>query len=446
MKPRGPAARRVVLAACGAILTLCVADWATGDTPPFRVGAHLALYAVAFVAYLMALVASPGLSRRGLLVALGVALAWRVALVAAPPFNDDVNRYVWEGRIQHHGGNPFKWSDRPTVERWAPLRDEVWDGINHRRMPAIYPPLFQLAARGVTAIHDSVTVMKAFLVLCEMVTLGFLAWLLRRRRLPAERLLIMAWSPLALVEIAGAGHNDAFAVMWLVAGLLALDLDRPLLSALAVGAGSMAKLLPGFVAVAWARRYRPWHVMAALGVVVVCVWPYLDAGRTLFHSLSRFARFWRFNETLFAPLAAVLGSHTAAVRAGAVLTLLLALLLAWRRTDTATAAMAVVAASLLLSPNVLPWYALWFLPLLVLRDDPAALLFTGTVSLAYLAYPEYQSGDRWKVGWGVRALEYLPCVVVLLLTHLRRGRPGPPPGVQPESGRVGVSEGGRRAG
>ena len=408
-----------VLAVCGVVLSLCVASWATGDAPPFRVGAHLALYGTAFVAYLVALVASRGLSRRGLLVALGVALVWRAALVAAPPFNDDINRYVWEGRIQQHGGNPFKWSDRPTMDHWAPLRDEVWDGINHRHMPAIYPPLFQLAAWAVTTVHDSVTAMKVVLVLCEIVTLGLLAWGLRRRRRPAERLLIMAWSPLALVEIAGAGHNDAFAVMWLVAGLLALDLDRPLLSALAMGAGSMAKLLPGFVAAAWARRYRPGHVLAAVAVIAVCVWPYLDAGRTLFHSLSRFARYWRFNETLFAPLAAVLGSHTAAVRVGAGLTLLLALFLAWRRADTVTAAMAVVAASLLLSPNVLPWYALWFVPLLVLRDEPAALLFTGTVSLAYLAYPEHQSGDRWSVGWRVRALEYLPCLVVLLLTHLR---------------------------
>jgi alpha-1,6-mannosyltransferase len=414
--------RGAAVALCGVVLTLCVMGWVVGDPPALRVGTHLALYGVAFVAYLVALAASPGLSRRGLLLALGIALAWRVALVAAPPFNDDINRYVWEGRIQHHGGNPFKWEDRPTVERWAPLRDEVWDGINHRRMPAIYPPLFQLAVRGVTAVHDSVTAMKGFLVLCELVTLGLLAWVLRRRRLPPERLLIMAWSPLALVEIAGAGHNDAFGMMWLVAALLALELDRPLLSALAVGAGSMAKLLPGFVALAWARRYRPWHVLAALGVVALAVWPYLDAGRTLFHSLSRFARFWRFNETLFAPLAALLGGHEAAVRAGAVLTLVLALVLAWRRTDTVTAALAVVAASLLLSPNVLPWYALWFVPLLVLRDEPAALLFTGTVGLAYLVYPDYQSGEPWRVGWGVRALEYVPCLIVLLLTHRHRLR------------------------
>jgi hypothetical protein len=213
-------------------------------------------------------------------------------------------------------------------------------------------------------------------------------------------------------------------MLWLVAGILALDADRPLLSALAAGAGLMAKFLPGLVAAAWARRYRWWHVVAALGLAVALAAPYLDveARKTFFLSLSKYAQFWEFNESLFSPLAALLGGHDAAVRAGAVLTLALALVLAWRRMEPVAAATAVVAAALLLGPNVLPWYALWLLPLLVVRDEPAALLFTGTVSLAYLVYPAWQSGEPWKLGWGVRALEYGPCALVAVRTWFDRRR------------------------
>ena len=170
------------------------------------------------------------------------------------------------------------------------------------------------------------------------------------------------------------------------------------------------------MAAAWARRYRPWHVAAAAAACAPLVLLYLDEGsrKTMLLSLSKYSEFWRFNETLFAPLAALLGSHAAAVRGGALLTLALALWLAWRRTEPVAAATAVVAASLLLSPNVLPWYALWLLPLLVVRDEPAALLFTGTVSLAYLVYPGWQSGEPWKLGWGWRALEYGPPALVAL--------------------------------
>ena len=335
--------------------------------------------------------------------------------MAAPPLlSNDINRYVWEGRVQVHGGNPYRWSDRPESPRWLPLRDAVYEGLNHKDYTAVYPPLFVLATRGVVAVHDSFTAMKAFLVACELATLGALALVLRRRRLPLERLLVLAWSPLALVEIAGSGHNEAFGMLWMVLALLALDADRPLLSALAASAGFLTKYLPGLVAAAWVRRYRWWHVLAGGALVATLVAVYLDPGsrKTMLLSLSKYAQFWRFNETLFTPLAALLGSHAAAVRAGALLTLALALALAWRKTEPVAAATAVVVASLLLAPNVLPWYALWLLPLLVLRDEPAALLFTGTVSLAYVVYPDWQSGEPWKLGWGWRALEYGPCALV----------------------------------
>jgi hypothetical protein len=404
-----------LVAVAGLVLTGCVLAWALGPLPPTRIGPHLGLFGVAFAAYLAALAASRGLSRRALHACLVLALGWRVLLVVAPPLlSNDVNRYVWEGRVQVHGGNPYRWGDRPESPRWLPLRDAVYDGLNHKDYTAVYPPLFVLATRAVVAVHDSLAAMKAFLVACELATLGVLALVLRRRRLPLERLLVLAWSPLALVEIAGSGHNEAFGMLWVALALLALDADRPLLSALFASAGFMSKYLPALVAAGWARRYRWWHVAAAVVLAAALVAPFLDESskRTMLLSLSKYAQFWRFNETLFAPLAAVLGSHGAAVRAGALLTLALALGLAWRKTEPVAAATAVVVASLLLAPNVLPWYALWLLPLLVLRDEPAALLFTGTVSLAYVVYPDWQSGEPWRLGWGWRALEYAPCAIV----------------------------------
>jgi hypothetical protein len=415
-------ARALALSAAGLVLSACVLAWAWSAPPPGRIGAHLAWFGLAFAAYLVALAASRGLGRRGLLLCLGLAFAWRAALVLEPPLlSNDINRYVWEGRIQLHGGNPYRWADRPESPRWLALRDAVYEGMNHKDYTAVYPPLFELAARAVASVSDSVGAMKAFLVGCELLTLAALARSLQRRGLPRERLLVLAWSPLALVEIAGSGHNEAFGMLFLALAIVALDSGRPLLAALAACFGFMAKLLPGLVAVAWMRRFRVWHALAAALAAAALVALYLDAEsrKTMLLSLSKYASFWRFNETLFAPLAAVLGSHAAAVRAGAVATLALALGLGWRKTETVAAATLLVVASLLLGPNVLPWYALWLLPLLVLRDEPAALLFTGTVSLAYLVYPAWQSGEPWALGWGWRALEYGPCVAVAAWPLLR---------------------------
>jgi hypothetical protein len=414
--------RALVLGLCAAALSACVAFWARTGDQTVDVQRFLATYVLAFAAYLAALRGSGGLGRRGLRIALGLAVLWRIALVFTPPLlSDDIYRYVWEGRIQLHGGNPYAWEDRPEGERWAPLRDDVWRGVTHKFYSALYPPAWQMAARAVVRLHDSVTAMKAFLVACEMGALALLGWILRRRGLPPERILVLAWSPLALVEVAGSGHNDAFAILLTVAALAALETGRPALAALASAIAFDAKILPGFIAFAWARRFRFWHLVLVAGVAAALFVPYADAGSGLWHSAIRYARYWRFNETLFALLRVAFGVD-AAVTASTALLLAAVAAIAWRRPETAAAGLLVVAASLLLAANVLPWYALWLLPFLVLLDSPAALLFTGTVALAYLAYPDWRSDETWHVSWAVRALEYGPCAVVAWLARPRGAR------------------------
>ena len=137
--------------------------------------------------------------------------------------------------------------------------------MNHKEYTAIYPPLWQLAARGVVAVHDSVAAMKLFLV-------GLRAGRARRAGArccaaaaqPRERLLVMAWSPLALVEIAGSGHNDVFAIAFLALSLLWLESGRPLPSARGGRARApRRRCCRALVAASWARRYRAVHVLAA---------------------------------------------------------------------------------------------------------------------------------------------------------------------------------------
>jgi alpha-1,6-mannosyltransferase len=404
------------LGLAGGVLTGCVAFWTLQGEQTGRVPTFLIAFGLAFVAYLVAIRASKGISPRGFTAALVLAVLWRVALVATPPLlSDDVYRYVWEGRIQLHDGNPYKWADRAEGPRWEGLRDTIWERVNHKDYTAVYPPLWQLAARAVVAIRDSVAAMKAFVVACELGMLAALARLLALRGLPRERLLIAAWSPLALVEIAGSGHNEALGLLLLALSLLALDAGRPLLSALASALAFQAKLVPGLIAASWWRRYRWAHVVAAALLATALVVPYVGARQGLWRSLGSYGRYWRFNETLFVPLAALLGSHAAATALAGIAVLGVALALGYARVEPATAGMAVAATWLLLTPNVLPWYALTFLPFLVLRDAPAALAFTGTTALAYLVYPGWLLGGPWQVGWGVRAAEYGPSALLALM-------------------------------
>ena len=261
--------------------------------------------------------------------------------------------------------------------------------------------------------------MKAFVVACEIGAGFVLARLLARRGLPRERLLILAWSPLALVEIAGSGHNEPFGMLLLALALLALEAGRPLLSALAGALAFQAKFVPGLLMAGWLRRYRLWHVLAAGLLAALLVLPYASAGSGLSRSLASYSQYWRFNETLFTPLEWLAGPILAP-RLAALGVLALALSLAAARVEAVAAGLVTTIAFLLLAPSVFPWYALWLLPWLVLRDAPGALLFTGAVGAAYLVYPGWRVGGAWQVGWPVRALEYGPCLAVAAVAFLRR--------------------------
>jgi hypothetical protein len=185
-------------------------------------------------------------------------------------------------------------------------------------------------------------------------------------------------------------------------------------------------MLQGLAAATWARRYRPVHVGTAVLVALALVLPYRWAGPELWMSLRKYSQFWRFNETGFAALAALAGRHDAAVRIALGLLVALAVALAWRRVEPVAAGTVLVASWLLLTPNVLPSYAVWLLPWLVLRDAPGLLLFTGTVQLAYLVYPGWLAGGRWAIGWDIRSLEYLPCLALALAGALRARRSASP--------------------
>jgi len=409
----------------GLALSASVAYWAWSGDQTHHVHRHLGVWALAVSAYLLALWAARDLGQRGLNVALGLAFCWRLALVPAVPLlSDDVYRSVWEGRVQLHGGNPYAWADRPESERWRPLRDDSWERMNHRDYTAVYPPLWQLAMRAVMSIYAAPIAVKLFLVACEALALFALGALCARRGLARERLLVWAWSPLALVEIAGSGHNEPLGLLFVVLALLALDTGRPAAAAVLVALGVQSKLIPALFAAGWARRFRIWHLLPAALVAAALVWPFASAGVGLWRSLVALGRFWRFNETLFGALAALLGTHDAASLAAHGLLAVLAAVLAWRRADAVTAGLVLTTAWLLLSANVLPWYALWLLPWLVLREAPWALAFTLTCGLAYLVYPPWLLGGAWQVAPWVRACEYGPALILALAPLGRRWSQG----------------------
>jgi hypothetical protein len=222
--------------------------------------------------------------RQGLVVVLGIAIALRLALLFVPPhLSTDVYRYVWDGRVQGAGINPYRYvPEAPALEA---LRDEaIYPHINRRDYAVtIYPPAAQMLFLLVGRLADGLLAMKLALVACEAITVAVLLDLLRRLKRPALRIVAYAWHPLAVWEIAGSGHIDAAMVAAMMLGLwFALVPGRRLLAA---GVLAVAALFKPFAVLALSAAWQPrqhrgdWRAPAvALAVAGLLYLPYLSVG------------------------------------------------------------------------------------------------------------------------------------------------------------------------
>jgi hypothetical protein len=94
-------------------------------------------------------------------IVLGVAVALRMLLLTVPPtLSSDIYRYLWDGRVQANGINPYRYI--PADPALASLRDAaIYPQINRADYArTFYPPFAQMAFAAVGRIWDSVMGMR----------------------------------------------------------------------------------------------------------------------------------------------------------------------------------------------------------------------------------------------------------------------------------------------
>ncbi len=377
--------------------------------------------------------------RLGLALILGIAVALRLALLPVPPhLSSDVYRYVWDGRVQGAGINPYRHvPEAPALEA---LRDEaVFPYINRRDYAVtIYPPAAQMLFALVNRVSDSVLALKLALVACEAVTVAVLVDLLRRLRLPATRVVAYAWHPLAAWEVAGSGHIDAAMVAATMLGLwFALVPGRRLLAACILAA---AALLKPFAALALSAAWQPrrrcgdWRAPAvALATAALLYLPYLSVGAGVLGFLPTYFReehidtdqgFWLVTTLQYAT-GPVAWASPLYLAAGAALIGGLALAVPFSRDQGLEARLRRLfwlffAFLMLLSPN-LPWYYMALLPFVALLGPAPGWAATICCFVLYDVV-----GADIEVDFAVRDTVLNLVVLAALVAALRsRRRPAP---------------------
>jgi hypothetical protein len=298
----------------------------------------------------------------------------------------------------------------------------------------------QLACAGVVLASGgperALLPLRGFFATCDLLVLVPLFALLARFGLPASAALAWAWSPLAALESAGSGHFDALGVLLLLVALLWLGesagspvsrssvsgppgsspSDSPASRARqAVGIAALAaavstKYIP-LAALPFVARRRPLRAVLVLALCAAAFAPLSllrGAGRGLGRGLGEYGLRWESASLVHRWVeAAIVGSTSFAADGSLTDPRVLgrlfagacwvgALLFAWRRGFGPVRATGLaLAAFLVLTPTLHPWYALWILPFLALRPSLAWCALLALLPLAYWPLPEWVSSGSW---------------------------------------------------
>jgi alpha-1,6-mannosyltransferase len=217
-------------------------------------------------------------ARRAVWLVLGVAVVMRLVVLAAPPFlSTDLYRYIWDGRVQLAGIDPYRYI--PDDSALLSLRDEaIYPHVNrHEYARTIYPPMAQLVFRAIASVWQSVTMERLTMLGFDLLAIGVMLRLLIVAGLDPARVLIYAWNPLSVWEFAGNGHVDALAIGLIALAILARVRGRGTWTGAILGAAVLVKFLPVVLAPAlWrprdARQRFDWTMPAAMAAVMVLLY------------------------------------------------------------------------------------------------------------------------------------------------------------------------------
>ncbi|GAB5562534.1 MAG: DUF2029 domain-containing protein [Synoicihabitans sp.] len=363
------------------------------------------------------------------LAVIGWAVAFRLTgLGTEPSWEDDYYRYLWDGYQTVSTGDPYGRAPMDSFGDEGNLPDSVVDAldlINHPELRTVYGPV----AQGCFAIAAWFGVGSLLVWKCGLVVLELAGWFWLSKQVSWRVGLLLWWCPLAVTEIAFAGHVDGVGVAALALAVSAWQRGRERGAVVGMAFAAGTKVLGAVLLPFIACRFGMKAALAAFGIILAFYLPFLVQGSWVGLDVLRvMSASFEYNSTGFALLRGIMAdAHARGV--AAVLVLLFAFGCWWRwwRAGNLAAApplAAIFGGLFLWSPVFNPWYALWLLPGWAIRPSAWGIGVLVAVPLTY-AHGWGDAGGAtasyMHPGW-VRPAEGVVFLLVVLTAYLWKRR------------------------
>ncbi len=263
----------------------------------------------------------------------------------------------------------------------------------------------------------SISGFKAVVALFDVGSILLLMTLLASMGLARERVLIYAWNPLVIYELAGSGHLEGFVLFFVLLSLFLLVKGRTSASVSSLALAASVKLYPVILLPAFLGKKKLRGCLLFCVIFLLTYLPYLGVGEKIVGFLPKYLEDpgESFNLGLKAYLIQLFPKADPIVFTWvfAVFLLCVAGFISAKQKDAISAlkfSYYLVSLQIVFtSASLHPWYVIWVIPFLALVPSPAWFYFSFAVCFSYLAYGlPGEILPEW-----VRNTEYIPFFLLL---------------------------------
>jgi len=365
-------------------------------------------------------------------------LIFRFCLIFSfPALSDDFYRFVWDGRIQQLGINPFDFKPNVLINQLKdPLLTQIYPYLNSPDYFSVYPQLCQTIFKissfiGGESLYYTVIALKLMIFISEIGSIIILRKLLLHRMNSQSLRLIYILNPLVIVELSGNIHFEAFMIFFILLMVWLINRQKFFAAAGAFSFAIQAKLLPIITIPLLIKQlslkkniyYGGFSLLFTI-VMSLFLLNNIERINHFFESLRLYYGTFEFNGSIYLLFRTIgwwlLGYNAIASVSKIMITLsfLGMICICYKKTEFLNAFFWLLTCYLAFSAVVHPWYLTPLIALSAFVRFRFALLWSSLIPLTYYTYnikPYHE--NYWLV-----AIEYL-LVIGFFIMELKNIKP-----------------------
>lgn len=333
-------------------------------------------------------------------------ILFRFCLIfSLPTLSDDFYRFVWDGRLQELGFNPFDFTPSQLIDQLKdPLLLKIYPYLNSPNYFSVYPQfcqyIFRLASGlGADRLYETVIILKSTIFLSELGTILLLKSLLQKKINTQSLQLIYVLNPLVIIELTGNIHFEAYMIFFTLLAVWLFNKQNYFSSAAALSMAIHAKLIPLIFIPLITKKIgfnrTVTYLIACLVLVLVLSMSLLNNTDRLFHffeSLRLYYGKFEFNGSFYLFFRfigqLIFNYNPIAILSKIMIALALAgmLWIYFKTFDLLTGIFWLLTIYLFFSAVVHPWYITPLVALSSFTRFRFAILWSALIPLSYFSY------------------------------------------------------------